>query len=186
MDMNLTTLLTSKKAAILERWFRLILETYPPDTSRFLKKEKDRFANPVGSTISEGIDTLFDELLGEADSLEISPFLDRIIRVRAIQDFTPSLAVGFVFSLKRAIREELRNEIRDDRISHELLAFESRIDRLALLSFDVYMECREKVYDLKATDIKNRTFRLLERANLIGPIQEREESSDGGNDNGST
>lgn len=184
--MNLTDLLSAKKVAIVQRWFRLVVETYPPDTSRFLKREKDPFANPVGRAISEGIDALYEGLLAGTSSEKISPFLDRIVRIRAIQDFSPSAAVGFVFSLKRAIREELKHEIRDNRLSHELLAFESRIDRLILLSFDIYMECREKMYDIKATEIKNRTFRLLERANLISPIPEPDESSDGGNDNGST
>ena len=186
MDMNLEKLLSIKKNAILERWFHLIVDTYPSDTSRFLKKEKDRFANPVGNTISEGIDALYEGLFKGADSVKVSPFLDRIIRVRAIQDFSPSEAIGFVLSLKKAIREELKDEIRDDRIINELLLFESEIDELLLLSFDIYMKCREKVYELKATEVKNRTFRLLERANLISPIPEQEEGSEGGNDNGST
>ncbi len=181
--MKLENLLIQKQAAVVERWFQLILETYPADTSRFLKKQKDRFANPVGNTISQGIEAIYSELVHGAGLEKVSPFLDNIIRIRAIQDFLPSQAIAFVFFLKTAIREELINEVRDDDIARELLILESRIDELALLSFDIYMKCREKVYELRANEVKNRTFKLLERANLISeiPDQSREpQDSNGG------
>ncbi len=173
--MKLESLLSQKKSAILEKWFQLIVETYPADTSRFLKREKDRFANPVGQTILQGIEALYEGLLRGADPKEASPFLDQIVRIRAIQNFSPSEAVAFIFDLKKVIRKELDAEIRGKRIStEEMLSFESRVDALANLSFDIFMECREKVYELTANQLKNRTFRLLERSNLISEIPERE------------
>ncbi|GMT47359.1 MAG: hypothetical protein IEMM0007_0925 [bacterium] len=170
--MELKSLLTEKRAAILRKWFDLIVDTYPSDTSGFLKKQKNQFANPVGHTISEGIEGLFDGLLEEADSGKVSPFLDNIIRVRAIQEFTPSEAIGFIFLLKQVIRESLQKEIREHQMYDELLRLESGIDELVRSSFDVYMKCREQVYDLKANEVKNMTFRLLQRANLVKEIQE--------------
>lgn len=186
LAMKLKNLLLKNRAAILDRWFRLIIETYPSETSKFLKSQKDRFANPVGAAISEGIEGLYEHLLGESDSVEVSSFLDRIIRIRAIQDFSPSQAVAFVFSLKKAIREQLENEIRDITIAGELLAVESRIDDLILLSFDIYMNCREKVYEIKANEARNRTFTLLERAGLVSEIPEQESDLDDSNNNSST
>jgi hypothetical protein len=124
----------------------------------------------VGNTISEGIEAIYGGLIHGTDIDKLSSFLDTIIRIRAIQDFSASQAVGFVFSLKKAIREELRNELKDEGLTGELLNFESRIDEAALLSFGIYMKCREKVYELRANEIKNRTFKLLERANLISEI----------------
>jgi len=101
MTKVLGRLLLQKKVAILERWHLLILDTYPADSSRFLKQEKDRFANPVGSIISAGIEALYDELIGEMDPDRLSTCLDSIIRVRAVQDFSPSNAVAFIPLLKR-------------------------------------------------------------------------------------
>lgn len=152
----------------------MILETYPADTSTFLKKQKDRFANPVGSTISQGIEGLFDELLKEMDSDKVSTFLDKIIRVRAVQDFSPSQAMAFIFLLKKVIREELGREIRENGLAEELLKLESRIDILALLSFDIYMKCREKIYEIRVNEVKNTVHMLLKRANLICEIPEQE------------
>jgi len=186
LAMKLKNLLLKNRAAILDRWFRLIIETYPSETSKFLKSQKDRFANPVGAAISEGIEGLYEHLLGEGDLVEVSSFLDRIIRIRAIQDFSPSQAVAFVFSLKKAIREQLENEIRDNPVADELLAVESRIDDLILLSFDIYMNCREKIYEIKANEARNRTFTLLERAGLVSEIPEQESDLDDSNNNSST
>lgn len=172
--MKLKDLLLQKRSAILKRWFDAILETYPSDTASFLKKQKNQFANPVGHTISEVIEGLYEQLLEGVDSEKASIFLDNIIRIRAIQDFTPSQAVAFIPLLKKIIWEDIKSEIREDQIYNEMLALESKIDDLALLSFDIYMNCREKIYELKARESKNMTFRLLQRANLICEIQEPE------------
>jgi hypothetical protein len=155
----------------------MILETYPSDTSNFLKKQKNCFANPVGYNISQGINGIFDELLNEADTDKVSPFLDNIIRIKAVQDFFPSQAMSFIFLLKKALRESLGNKINETHISEELLLFESKIDDLALLSFDVYMKCREKIYELKSNEVRSMTFRLLQRANIISEIQDQEQDS---------
>lgn len=174
--MILKNLLSEKRAAILERWFEMVLDSYPADTSSFLKQQKNQFANPVGAAISQGINGIFEELLSGKDSDTISAFLDNIIRVRAVQDFTPSQAVAFVFNLKKVIREELEKEISENQISDELFAIEARIDKMAMLSFDIYVKCREKIYDIKANELRNMTFRLLQRANLICELSEPEQA----------
>ena len=95
--MDLKSLLLQKKSPIVKKWCDVVLSTYPQESQKFLRKQKDRFANPVGRTIFEGIDSIFDELLHEANSNKIALFLDDIIRVRAVQEFSASQAVGFIF-----------------------------------------------------------------------------------------
>lgn len=172
--MNLKNLLSEKKKSILKRWFDLILETYPPETKSFLKAQKNRFANPVGATILKGTEDLFEEILEGMDSDRVCTFLDNIIRIRAVQDFTASQAVVFIFFLKKVIRDELKNEIMEKGLSDELLVFESTIDDLALLSFDIFMKCREQIYELKANEVRNMTYSLLKRAKLIYEIDKQE------------
>ncbi len=167
--MGIREQLKENREKILSRWFESILKTYPAETVRFLKKTKDQFHNPVGQTIKEGIEGILFELTGEGEIEKITPFLDRIIRIRAIQDFTPSEAVAFIFQLKGIIREEIDL----DRIgSEELLGLDKKIDELALKTFDIYMGCREKLYELKATELRNWTYKLLERANLLKEFEE--------------
>lgn len=171
--MKLTKLLAQKKAPIVRRWLDLIFETYHADAQRFLRKQKDRFANPVGTTISKEIENLYDELIEGLVPDRVSPLLDRIIRIRAVQDFSPSQALTFVFHLKKAIKEEIQEEILEDHLSEDLSNMESRIDNLALLAFDIYMNCREKLYDIRANEAKNQVSRLLQQAGVISEIPEK-------------
>lgn len=165
--MGLEKLLAQKKSAILTQWFAMVAETYPADTAHFLQSRKDSFANPVGSTIRKGLNSVYDELLKGLDHDALAVVLDPIVRIRAVQDFTPSQATSFIFFLKQAIRNHLEAELGDLRLSAELLRFESRIDDLSLIAFNIYMQCREKIYELKANEIKKRTFSALKRANLL-------------------
>jgi len=182
--MTLEKFLPERKSAILEKWFDQILDTYPADTSAFLKKQKNRFANPVGHTIYEGIEKILDSLMQGADPEEVPPFLDNIIRVRAVQDFTPSQAISFIFSLKKIIRGELESDKSVTVPYNELLDLESRIDALAMVSFDIFVKCREKLYDIKANELRNMTFRLVQKANESGGERDAGSSPKGSiNDN---
>jgi hypothetical protein len=165
--MILEKLYAERKSAILNRWFELTVETYPEETARFLKSKKNRFANPVGYTLYKEIEPIVEWLFQGSDLETIRPGLENIIRIRAVQDLSAAQAVAFVFTLKQAVREELEEEIRENRVGRELLELESRIDTLALFSFDIFMGCREKIYDLKAQELQKRTVRLLKRAKLV-------------------
>jgi hypothetical protein len=172
MDLNLIKLLEKNESSITKEWFELVIATYPSDTSSFLKNAKDPFSNPVGSTTFKGLETLHKELLGNMDHAVITDALDPIIRIRAIQDFTPSQATGFIISLKKIIRKKLQKNLKGIEVINELLQFESKIDELSLIAFNIYMSCREKIYEIKGNEEKNRTFKAFERAGLITEITE--------------
>jgi hypothetical protein len=168
--MELTNLLSDKKFAILERWLAHVLESLPYGSSNFIKTHNNRFTNPMGFTFKNELETIFDGLMGGAAIEDLSAPLDSIIRIRAVQDLLPSQALAFVFSLKRVVRDVLGS--RSTALAGELAEFDSTIDSMALFSFDIYMKCREKIYELKANETKNLTYRLLQRANLISEVPE--------------
>ncbi|MEE9442327.1 MAG: RsbRD N-terminal domain-containing protein [candidate division Zixibacteria bacterium] len=151
----LKTLLKKKKTAILKRWFSRISKTYPPDGAKFFFQEQNRFANPVGSTINHEIGNIFDNLIGKPDWDEIYQSCENINKIRAVQDFSASEAVAFMFFLKTAILEELTEQKSDEKIFREFLELESDIDRIALTAFDSYSRCREKIYNLKYAQLKS-------------------------------
>ncbi|MEI6155223.1 MAG: RsbRD N-terminal domain-containing protein [Deltaproteobacteria bacterium] len=165
--MSLRDKIKQKKKVILDGCFNFIAGTYPPTTSQLLKQEKDRFLNPVGYTVQNEIETIFDELTGEMNSSRLYKALEGIIKIRAVQDFSPSEAVGFVFMLKKAVREtagsvergawskEHNTKKEESMMVNELLEFEQRIDGIALMAFDIYMECREKIHNIKIKEIKH-------------------------------
>jgi hypothetical protein len=159
--------------SIVGKWSQLILDTYPPDTADFLQHEKDRFVNPVGYVISQELKTIFNELLGDINLEKLSLSLDEFIKIRAVQDFSPSRAIGFIFLLKQAVLEELADKIAGNPTSKGLLEFKSRIDKMALLAFDIYMGYRERIYEIKVSEAeaqREMAFRMLDRIHTMDNI----------------
>jgi hypothetical protein len=77
----------------------------------------------------------------------------------------------FIFLLKKVLREELYQEIKEStKACEELLALESRVDEMALRGFDLYTNCRERVFELRAREAKNQVSRLLQKAGLLCEI----------------
>jgi len=155
----LKSFLQDNKQEILGKWLDRVWETYPPDARRFLKGGKDQFANPVGSTIAAGLDRAYDLLAEGAADESLEPALDKVMRVRAVQKFTASQAVGFVLELKDIVRKETAGSGLD------LSEFEQSVDRAALCAFDIYVSCREQVFEIKANELRNRSAMFVERVN---------------------
>ncbi len=146
---------------ILERWIEVVIEGYPEETAKFLRSKSDRFANPVGASLREGLAELLDGVFRGVEPDELSSALDRVIRVRAVQEFEPSAAVGFVFDLKDLLREFSKDAGAD--AAGALAELEDRIERLGLHAFDVYMRCREQMWLIRAQEIRNQSLGILER-----------------------
>jgi hypothetical protein len=162
--MSVMAQLGSQKEAIVGKWLARVMDTYPPETARFLRSQKDPFANPVGHATRQGLNTLVELLAAEPDETTARTALDPIIRIRAIQAFTPAQAVGFVFDLKTILRDILSPTAST---GEEWMRLDGRVDRLALIAFDIYMQCREKIYELKANEMKNTTYKAFARAGLV-------------------
>jgi hypothetical protein len=179
--MSLPDLLREKRSSILRRWKEMTLEVYSDEAARFVRSEKDRFQNPVGHAIDEGLDVIFDGLLEGLPAAEIEKALDGIVRIRAVQDLSPSQGVGFVFLLKRVIREVAGDALAGREALTELSVLDTRIDHVALAAFDIYMRCREKICDIRVSEIKHLTSKLIERAQRsTGSLEDGMEEDGGG------
>ncbi len=151
--------------AVADTWFQLTLQTYPPETARFLKRQGDSFANPVGHTLRKGMTGIVEALAHGGEPEELFPPLADIIRMRAVQEAPPSQSLRFIPLLKVAAAKAAGDSLPD--------GFNSRVDDLALFAFDLYLECRERIYEIRALEARNRTYRLLQRAGFMA-----EESAD--------
>jgi len=166
----LLDLLIQNKEVVVRSWQRAIMDTYPGDTPDFLDKQKDRFANPVGHAIVSETAPLLDELIGDMDRARIDKSLTDIIRIRAIQDFTPSQAVAFVGLLRPIVRELLAEKTMTDALFTELSDFESRLDTIQNAAFDIYSECRGKLAEIRVNATKRKHAKLVEK--LSGHLSE--------------
>ncbi|MBR9987479.1 MAG: RsbRD N-terminal domain-containing protein [Desulfosarcina sp.] len=163
--MSSAQFLAAKKQEILESWFQATVDSYPAETARFIKSQKDPFANPVGQTTHQSLDALVEALTAGHGREVMAKALDPILRIRAVQTFTPSTATSFVFSLKQIIRQHLPGDGSDGDVS--LYDLDRQIDEMAMAAFDIYVACREKIYELKATESRKQFFGSLKRAGLI-------------------
>ena len=112
--------------------------------------------------------------MGETEEDQLKFYIDRIVRVRAVQDFTPAEAVRVFPLLKKAIREVIKDELDDPALFKEFLDLEEEIDELTLKAFDLYHSCRERLYHMKVEEWKRRMYMLLRKAGLL--YDEREGS----------
>ncbi len=159
--MDLTGFVTAHRSMILERWRQLIFDSYPPEAARFFRGERDRFHNPVGFTILRSTEVVFDGVLLDSPRASVAEALEAMVRLRAVQDHSPSQAVAFVFWLKRALRQALDQEPLAEDVHSQLTGLEERIDRLAASAFDLYVECRERIHEIKTNEIRRKTASLL-------------------------
>ncbi len=163
--MSSARLLAANKQEILKRWFQATVDSYPADTARFVKNQQNPFTNPVGQTTHQSLSALLDALISGAGRDVMARALDPILRIRAVQTFTPSMAISFVFSLKQILRQHLPGGGREADVDTNDL--DRQIDEMALAAFDIYAACREKIFELKATESRNQFFGSLKRAGLI-------------------
>ena len=172
--MQFEKILSQKKDAIIKAWTDMVASSYAPDTAHFIRSQNDRFANPIGSTITAGLNGLFEQLLTNPQEEMVRKFLDPIIRVRAIQNFTPSQSTAFILVLKNIVRDNLKKELGNDRTAKAFRAFEAKVDAMCLLAFDIYMECREKIYELKTNTERDKIYKAVERAGIVADEPEDE------------
>ena len=143
--MELSRLLEKNRPASLKKWLGEIFDTYPSDTSRFLQGEMDIFANPVGHAITANAECVLKGLIRGDDPRALSAYLEQIIRIRAVQDFTPSEAVSFIASLKTVITGQLKTEINKYNLCDEWGKFETRIDSLTQCAYELHTEMKKRI-----------------------------------------
>lgn len=161
--MSLEEALKTKSSKIIKRWRERLIASYPEDTQRFLRKEKDQFANPVGHIITNEIENLYHAFL-DRDDEQINSSLTHIIRIRAVQDFVPSSALYFVLELKDIIKDEID---RESYSRDEMEELDRSIISLLLRAFDVYEQCRYRLYELRVNEVRDQVSGLLKMANLV-------------------
>jgi hypothetical protein len=162
-DLVLRDVLQAHRSEALDRWRGFLLDSYPEEAARFFRKEKDRFKNPVGQSIHRATETLFDGALLERDTDGVPEALESLVRIRAVQDFSPPEALAFVFLLKRAVREALAAASEERPPEAVLADLDARVDALALAAFETYTRCREELFEIRLRSAKRRVSVLLER-----------------------
>jgi hypothetical protein len=144
--------LEQNRDSILRKWFEYTINTYKPEMIRFLKRDKNPFSNPVRHTIVTGLERIFDGIVSEINIETCYQGLDEIIKLRAVQSFSPSRALAFIFDLKEIVRNVLQSDPSALSMDKDLQVFEENLDRLIRLAFDIYSNCREKIHEIRMAE----------------------------------
>jgi hypothetical protein len=150
--MNLGEVLKDKREEIVNKWVEYTLSTYK--SSAFFLKEKDAFANPVGGNIRQALKRLFALLVENANPQEFLAPLEQIILIRSVQEFSPSQALAPINAVKHIVREVLATDKQASELVGDLYDFEFAVDLALLSAFDVYMQCRERLYQIRIKEVK--------------------------------
>jgi len=153
--------LKENRDTILQKWVDQTINTYEPEMVRFLKKEKNQFSNPVRNTILTSLEKIIDSMLNGI-GVEEYHGLEDMIKLRAVQEFSPSEALSFLFNLKKIIRKGLLESKQSDQIISEACIMDEKFDTLYALAFDIYNDCRTKIQEIKMAEIKSRSERAFD------------------------
>jgi hypothetical protein len=83
--------------------------------------------------------------------------------------------------LKKVVKETIEAQAKDRETLADWLTWNEKVDELALQAFDLYMACREKIFDIKVKEIKAQREmmqKMLNRINL--PDREEKEKKEKG------
>lgn len=153
MEIDLAEGFRNHGEKIVNKWVEYALSTY--SSSGFFIKEKDRFANPVGGTIRNALKALLPLLSSGADPEEFVPHLQEIIAIRSVQEFAPSQAVSPLHAVKHITREVFAADSERAHLVGELYDFEFAVDMAVLAAFDLFMQYRERLYQVRINEIRS-------------------------------
>jgi len=151
--MTLEEALHNNRYKIVDKWVEYTLSTY--QASDFFRKEKDSFANPIGGTIRDSLKKIFSMLAKNEDASSFREPLSRIMHLRSVQEFTPSQAVAPLNAVKHITRDVLASDKETKALVADLYDFEFSVDLALLAAFDLYVECREKIYKIRVDEIRS-------------------------------
>lgn len=151
--MKLEEALHNNRYKIVDKWVEYTLKTYK--ASQFFTREKDSFANPIGGTVRDSLKKIFSLLIENRETTAYKEPLSRLMHLRSVQEFTPSQAVAPLNAVKHITRDVLAADKESKLFIGELYDFEFSVDLAVLAAFDLYVECREKIYKIRVDEIRS-------------------------------
>ena len=163
MTNSLNTLISQNHKQILELWLNLRLEIFSKQKQSLIMTQMDQFQNPIRHQLHEGLKVVLENF--EKKGEKYTEALEQICRILAIQDFPPSTAMALFYELKEIVRKLTKKKVVGFN-AKDWVEFNSAIEAMTLQAFDCYSAQREKIYQLKVDESKNKAFMLLKKAGI--------------------
>jgi hypothetical protein len=128
----------------------------------------DPFCDPVRATYYDCVPKLIEWVVDGEDTEEVKESLMSIIRIRSVQTYTPSETISFVLALRWIFRDTVYTALDEDDREGLFLLFESRIDGLLLMALDCYVQCHDKIGQIRVNEAKAERDRLMKLVKFMG------------------
>lgn len=161
--MDIIKFLNDKRNDIIEKWQNAIIDTYPQPAGKFLHGNKNQFANPIGFTVNKELPNIFQQLITDMNADVLKKSISDIIRIRAVQQFTPNEATSFILLLKTIIKNEIFQFINDKEMIESYFKLEGNIDKMMAIAYESYLDMRMIMADIKLDEVKRRNQKMMER-----------------------
>ncbi len=143
---TIRSVLVKYEKELLAEWMRLQLASATLRADLMKENELREQSRDLLSLLRPALESGRVDNLDSADWNPVKEFLSSISRSRAQQGFTPTETATFVLSLKQALFERLRDEIKDAQaLADELWVTTVVLDRLALYTTESFLTSRESV-----------------------------------------
>jgi rsbT co-antagonist protein RsbR len=153
MKTDIAKLLQKKKKQLLESWMTKQLSDAMLRDDLMSNEDLREQSNELLDELLKAVSTDHMEDIEAPAFEQVKEVLSGISISRARQGFSPRETGIYVFSLKEAIQQVLREEIRDDMqlLYQSTLSFNKLLDSLGMVTFETYIKGREEVI-LRQTD----------------------------------
>lgn len=164
-----------QKSVLLQKWIDNFYASYPLGSTGFVRTSTDKFTNPIGVITQSNLSILYDAVLGEdIDKDTFVAALTEVVQLRAIQQMSPSQAVGPIVQLKSLLKDHVFYVLCKDTkdcdeiisLTEQYIVVEARIDSLLVMALDMYAAQREQIYTLRVEEVKRNQSQVLRWAKL--------------------
>jgi len=146
MNREIVHLIREKRQIVLDQWQGYVLSLFPVTM---------KSATPIAQAIESGLGDVLDSF--ETTPEKRTAALSGVIRILAVQSFSPSKSMSVFFALRSILREIGGSEKRQIKQKH-WDEFQTSMEHLTLEAFDSYMVHREKIYQLKVDESLRQSF----------------------------
>lgn len=180
-NITFTDIIINERETILKEWIGLSWEQCFSQSEPALNRNCSSIPGcntdiPLKHIFRTGLEGIFDQLIeGRLPDIR-HPLLNEVIEILAIQDSPPSKALSFYESLTVIIKNRFKEYLTaeniyakdvDDNIKRQFNIFIENINKALYVSFDIYMNTRERLFNIKLKEITASNYRLLKMAKLI-------------------
>ncbi|KGQ20022.1 Positive regulator of sigma-B RsbR [Lysobacter dokdonensis DS-58] len=143
------------ESSLLTRWTRNLEDIGAMRDARISPEEINNQSRDFLRLLVAASSTADSANLEEREWADTRGFLENLSRTRALQGFDSQSTAGFIFSLKRALFEELQREYADDpkELANQLWLVSEMLDALGMHTIRTFQKSREEVIVRQQEDL---------------------------------